>query len=164
MEKANYHGRNKILASLAETSVSQEALDIVQVIGPKRFCTLEKKGELRPRIKNQYLEWIINAPESVMDDLKTEWEDQTDEEFDMEYIAERIDYEFIRKLVDQEPDWLKEAPRMLRSVMAIIFRDDRKVLKHSRDDFFILRPGTMLEAFDDYFEEAIEYLGYIGAL
>ena len=165
MREIEYSGRNDILKKLAkETSISQESFDIVRVIGPKKFIKLVKKGELRQTIMNQYLEWIVNAPELVLADLEAEYKKQFDGDFDLELASKKMGFNYVKYLIDLAPEWLEDAPKMLRNILDVTIQDTHSVMKHDENDYCTLRPGNMAEVFNDYLGEATEYLGYIGAV
>lgn len=152
-EQAQYIEDRLIIAEMAKFNISQDALDIVEVIGPRRFITLTETGEIVKVFWRQYLEWFNTCPNSVNDILIEECgrqECESDDETWKNTCGKVIDILSLVLIVEKIPEWYEGAPKELKFILD-------KALDNPE---FLLQNPTAMDAIANYLAEAAEVAYY----
>lgn len=120
-KQAQYEGRSKILSKMAQFKISQDALDVVEAIGTRRFIALVKSGEIfKGFIGQQYLDWFETCPDSVNDFL-ADWygrdEGESDDKAWKRTCGKVVDVLSLVLMVETEPEWYEKASKELKTVI-----------------------------------------------
>ncbi len=150
-EQAEYSGRSEILQKMASFTISQDALDIVQKIGPSKFIKLAKNGKiyLFNVFIRQYAKWFLECPESVKRkafSIFNKDELEIDEETCLTAISNIISMIDIEDYIENEFLWYEIAPEIFKYIM-----------KKALDDPDIMQKNPLvIDAIENYLGEAYE--------
>lgn len=152
-EQAQLMEEKLILAKMAKFNISQDALDIVEVIGPRKFITLTETGEIVKVFWRQYLDWFETCPDSANDCL-VGWygrdECESDDKAWKNTCGRVIEVLSLVLLAETEAEWYAKAPKELKFIMD-------KALNNSD----VLRKNPLVvNAIANYLAEAAEVAYY----
>lgn len=154
VKRVVYNGKNKNLKTLARYDISQDAFDIIEYIGMRKFLRLANKGRIYRVISDQFLNFLEKSPDYIIEALYKEYgknleDDDYNHHLHRFKIAMRFEYFCL--LVGLYPEWYDKAPKYFKFIMDKAMADANEHVGH-----------LVIQAYSKYLRDGIQFCRHAG--
>ena len=154
VKRVVYNGKDRNLKTLARYGISQDAFDIIEYIGMRKFLRLANKGKIYRVISDQFLDFLERSPDYIIGALYEEYGAKLEDDDEIHHLHRFMivmRFEFFCLLVQFYPEWYATAPKYFKFIMDKAMADVDEHIGH-----------LVIEAYSKYLRDGIQFCRYAG--